>query len=100
MSSAPAAQQPRIFYLEASALVKRYLAEIGSAWVEARKDWPPRTPTIIRDFRNAIRYVELAGERPRLTSRMSMRMRCQHLPQHPDRGPRRPAAVGCWRSVA
>jgi predicted nucleic acid-binding protein len=27
--------KPRTFYLDASALVKRYLAETGSAWVEA-----------------------------------------------------------------
>jgi uncharacterized protein len=27
--------QPRTFYLDASALVKRYLAETGSAWVES-----------------------------------------------------------------
>ncbi len=29
------AAQPRTFYLDASALVKRYLAENGSAWVES-----------------------------------------------------------------
>jgi uncharacterized protein len=29
------AAQPRTFYLDASALVKRYLAETGSAWVES-----------------------------------------------------------------
>jgi predicted nucleic acid-binding protein len=27
--------QPRTFYLDASVLVKRYLAETGSAWVES-----------------------------------------------------------------
>ncbi len=27
--------QPQTFYLDASAMVKRYLAEIGSAWVES-----------------------------------------------------------------
>lgn len=35
MTSKPAAPQPRTFYLDASALVKRYLAETGSAWIEA-----------------------------------------------------------------
>lgn len=34
MTSEPSAQ-PRTFYLDASALVKRYLAETGSAWVES-----------------------------------------------------------------
>ena len=34
MTSA-AAVQPRTFYLDASALVKRYLAETGSGWVES-----------------------------------------------------------------
>lgn len=29
------ATQPRVFYLDASSLVKRYLAETGSAWVES-----------------------------------------------------------------
>ena len=30
-----AVQEVRTFYLDASALVKRYLAETGSAWVES-----------------------------------------------------------------
>jgi hypothetical protein len=34
VTSEPAAP-PRTFYLDASALVKRYLAETGSAWVES-----------------------------------------------------------------
>lgn len=29
------ASQPKTFYLDASAMVKRYLAETGSAWVES-----------------------------------------------------------------
>jgi predicted nucleic acid-binding protein len=35
VTGGPAARQPRTFYLDASALVKRYLAETGSAWVES-----------------------------------------------------------------
>lgn len=34
MTNEPSAQ-PRTFYLDASALVKRYLAETGSTWVES-----------------------------------------------------------------
>lgn len=34
MTGVPAASPPQTFYLDASALVKRYLAETGSAWVE------------------------------------------------------------------
>lgn len=40
MTPAPPAERPpappiRVFYLDASALVKRYLSETGSAWVES-----------------------------------------------------------------